>query len=62
MTFELNEAEIAKAKEFQKKMVKKHGSTSNYEYCFTPIGIGIVVEVCHKDTAISLDITDYSSW
>jgi hypothetical protein len=62
MNFELNEKQIQELKEWKEAIKKVFGEYGEYEYIFSPNGIGCGVEVYSHLSKTSLDLTDIDSW
>jgi hypothetical protein len=40
----------------------KNNKDHSFTYCFTPTGIGMVIEVIDNTDNTKIDITDYKGW
>jgi hypothetical protein len=62
MTFELDEAQVAKLKEWQEKIKDLFGEYGHYDYTFTPFGMGTGVKVRSHLTNTELDLSMVENW
>ena len=62
MTFELDEAQVAKLKEWQEKIKDLFGEYGHYDYTFTPFGMGTGVKVRSHLTSTELDLSMVENW
>lgn len=62
MKFELDETQLAKLKDWQAKIKKKHGQYGLFDFKFTPFGMGTGVEVYSHQTKKSLDLSEVKNW
>lgn len=62
MKFELNEKQIKELDEWKKAIKKVFGEYGDYEYIFSPNGIGCEVEVYSHLAKTSLNLSDIDSW
>ncbi|WP_026462598.1 hypothetical protein [Adhaeribacter aquaticus] len=58
MTFNINEAQAKKLKEWQNALKLIYGEVGILVYKFTPNGIHVNVEVYSENARASIDITD----
>lgn len=67
LTFEITEKQHKKYLKWRKDKVKKGGELyvgaagGAYTFCFTPTGIGEIIEVTASD-GDRLDLTDFDTW
>ena len=67
LTFEITEKQHKKYQKWRRDKVKKDGELyvgavgGAYTFCFTPTGIGEIVEVTASD-GDKLDLTDFDTW
>jgi hypothetical protein len=67
LTFEITEKQYKKYQKWRKAKKKKDGELyvgaigGAYSFCFTPTGIGEIVEVTASD-GDKLDLTDFDTW
>jgi len=63
MKFELTDDQCKKVEKWKKKMMKKNSSMptagERWTYCFTPTGLGMIVNVIDEATNEKLDITEW---
>tara|TARA_R110000772_G_scaffold5691_2_gene20351 strand:- start:8864 stop:9052 length:189 start_codon:yes stop_codon:yes gene_type:complete len=62
MKFELNEKQLKKLKKWQNAIKEVFGEYGNFEYRFTPCGIGDGVAVWSELAQKEIDLTDVDSW
>lgn len=62
MKFELSPTQIENLKKFKKKIKRKYGKFGTFEYKFTPIGIGTIIEVYSKLDNKSINLTEEDNW
>ena len=63
MKFELGADQIQKLKIWKKdKPLSRDTLGTQYEYCFTPTSLGVVVIVKCLITKTEINLTDYDSW
>jgi hypothetical protein len=64
--FKLDSDEIKKFEKWRKKQMKKNPSMptagERWTFCFTPTGLGTVVEVHDGATNKSINLTDFDKW
>jgi hypothetical protein len=67
LTFEITEKQYKKYQRWRRDKTKKDGELyvgavgGAYTFCFTPTGIGEIVEVTASD-GDKLDLTDFDTW
>lgn len=62
MTFNLNDKQIEQLKEWQSKIKDLFGEYGNYDYIFTPFGMGTGVIVRSHLTKTELDLSNVEDW
>jgi hypothetical protein len=60
--FKLDESQEARLKEWQNKIKDLFGEYGQYDYTFSPCGIGTGVEVFSHLTKTKLDLSDVEKW
>lgn len=61
--FKLNTRQHALLKEWQKDKPESNATMGEqYEYCFTPTGVGTLCVVKCLITKTQIDLTDYDNW
>jgi hypothetical protein len=62
MKFEIDENQIIKLRKWQESIKEVFGEYGNYDYIFTPTGIGDSVKVKSHLSNTIIDLTDVSKW
>ena len=62
MKFELTKSQIDKLEDWQQFIKEEFGSYGEFEYRFTPTGIGCYVEVYSKILNRTLNLTEVENW
>lgn len=62
MKFELDKSQIERLNKWQKAIKKKYGEYGQYEYRFTPTGIGCCVEIYSNLSKKTLDLSNVEKW
>ena len=62
MKFELAESQTKKLKKKKKKIKELHGKYGQYDFIFTPTGIGVSVKVVSHLSKESIDLSEYEKW
>jgi hypothetical protein len=62
VSFELNETEMERLKQFQEQIKALYGEYGIFTFSFTPTGIGNGVEVYSHLAKLKRDLTDMDSW
>ena len=60
--FKLTERQIKELKEWQEKIKDLFGEYGQYDYTFTPYGMGVGVEVKSHKTGTILNISHVEDW
>lgn len=62
MKFELDEYQEIKLKAWQDKIKKKYGQYGQYDFIFTPSGVGTSIKVVSHLSKKEIDLTDIDKW
>jgi hypothetical protein len=60
--FELTKTQEEKLKDWKEAIKKVFGEYGQYDYIFTPTGIGDVVKIYSHLAKTTLDLTEVESW
>ena len=61
-TFKLSEDQEKELKAWQEKIKDLFGKYGQYDYTFTPYGVGIEIQVTSHLTGITLDLSHVENW
>jgi hypothetical protein len=62
MKFELNSAQCEMLKKWQLNIMEKYGSYGEFEYRFTPTGIGCIIKVYSVLSRETLNLSGEEYW
>lgn len=62
LKFELSEGQHKRFKEWMQEIREKHGNYGEFEFRFTPTGIGVGLEIYSHNEKKALDFTEYETW
>jgi len=62
MEFKLDEAQEKRLKEWQNNVKELFGEYGQYDYIFTPCGIGTAIKVFSHLTKTELDLSEVEKW
>jgi hypothetical protein len=62
MKFEVDKDQLVKLKKWQESIKEVFGEYGNYDYIFTPTGIGDGIKVRSHLSNTIIDLTDVSKW
>jgi hypothetical protein len=66
MKFEVDDAQMIRFERWRKEMKEKNSfiptAGERWTFCFTPTGLGTVVEAVDNTTKERLDLTEWNSW
>ena len=62
MKFELEESQIKTLQEWQEKIKELYGKYGQYDFIFSPTGIGMSVKIVSHLSKESIDLSEYEKW
>lgn len=62
LSFELSDVEQERYDEWKEKIKDLYGKYGQFEFTFSPTGIGNGIKIYSKLAKISIDVTDVDSW
>jgi len=62
MKFEMSEKQRQKLDEWQEAISKVYGKKGNYQFTFSPNGIGYTITVYSELADYELDLTEIENW
>ena len=66
MKFEIDDIQMSRFEKWKIEMKKKDSfiptAGERWTFCFTPTGLGTVIEIVDNTTKEKLDLTEWDSW